>query len=96
VVSTLTSSFDEVVNIVNRWELAPNDGKSSKRPPNVDSFGGINWKCSGNSQSDRITLVLSQILTTLMVLEPWEEKSSSKVKDEVTNGGVISTNISFI
>jgi len=43
--------LDEAIGAVNRWEPAPIDGESSERPPNVDSFGGIDCNAAEDSRS---------------------------------------------
>jgi len=42
--------FDEAIGVVNRRKTAPIDGESSIRPPDVDSFGGINCNAAEDSR----------------------------------------------
>jgi len=49
--NTLFLTFhDEAIGAVNRREPAPIDGESSIRPPDVDSFGGINCNAAEDSR----------------------------------------------
>jgi len=59
--------IDEVRGAVNLQEIAPFDGE---RPSGIDCSVESTGNAVEDSQMERITLILSRILTTLTVLEP--------------------------